>query len=111
VEGAYTHEYAKSHFIQFSADDGAGGYLTGRDVDALLQIEWKYRAFGFGGSGGRLWTIRNGLYNTPDDQPEIGEDGEATGRGVGMGSYIHVKIGEGTLAEKKGQETIIYYGD
>ncbi|MDR0707872.1 MAG: hypothetical protein LBF60_08380 [Treponema sp.] len=79
-----------------------------RDVDALIQFDLKYRAFGFEGSGGRVWTIRNGLYNTPDDQPELDGEGNATGRGAGAGSYIPVIFGAGTPAEKKGQETIIY---
>jgi hypothetical protein len=59
-----------------------------------------------GGGGGR-----NGLYNTPDDEPELGSDGQPTGRGAdaGAGSYIPVRFGTGTPADKRGAETVIYY--
>jgi hypothetical protein len=76
----------------------------------LLQFELKYRAFGAAAaqSGGINWTLKNGLYNTPDDQPELDESGEPTGKGVGMGSYFHIRFGSGTPANKKeGGETII----
>ncbi|MDR2447254.1 MAG: hypothetical protein LBD58_08215, partial [Treponema sp.] len=59
------------------------------------------------GSGGINWTIRNGLYNAPDDQPELDGGGTPTGRSAGMGSYIPIRIGSGTPAGKKDQETII----
>jgi hypothetical protein len=66
-------------------------------VDALIQCELKYRAFGTDASGGWVWTIKNGLYNTPDD--EVGS----------LGSYIPVKFGDGTPPHKKeGGETIIH---
>jgi hypothetical protein len=82
--------------------------LPQRDVDALLEFELKYRAFGVSDHGGKVWTIRNGLYNAPDDEPELGGDGAPTGRGAGAGSYIPVKFGAGTPAEKKGGGTVIY---
>jgi hypothetical protein len=85
-----------------------GEPLPKRDVDALFQFDLKYRAFGFEGSGGRVWTIRNGLYNTPDDQPELDGAGNATGGGAGGGSYFPVIFGDGTPPEKKGLGTIIY---
>jgi hypothetical protein len=44
--------------------------LPQKHVDGLIRFEMKYRAFGAPKSfGGRTWTIKNGLYNTPDDQP------------------------------------------
>jgi hypothetical protein len=72
-------------------------------VDALLEFELKYQAFGAEASGGRVWTIKNGLYNTPDDAPEYDGAGEPTGRGAGGGSHIPVKFGAGSPAE-----TVIY---
>jgi hypothetical protein len=115
VDFSYSQGYAyEGHTYKIEGNlpgilyQNAEGALPERDVDALFQFDLKYRAFGFEGSGGRVWTIRNGVYNTPDDQPEFDGEGNATGRGVGMGSYIHVKFGEGTPPEKKGQETIIY---
>jgi hypothetical protein len=89
-------------------DVGGDEPLPKKDVDALIQFDLKYRAFGFEGSGGRVWTIRNGLYNTPDDQPEFDGEGNATGGGAGGGSYIPVRFGDGTPVEKKGLGTIIY---
>jgi hypothetical protein len=77
-------------------------------VDALLEFELKYRAFGAEASGGREWTIKNGLYNTPDDVAEYDGAGEATGRGAGGGSYIPVKFGAGAPPDKKGEGTVIY---
>jgi hypothetical protein len=88
----------------FFTNDAA---LPQRGVDGLLEFELKYRAFGAEASGGRVWAIKNGLYNAPDDAPELGGDGAPTGRGAGAGSYIPVKFGAGTPPEKKGEGTII----
>jgi hypothetical protein len=76
-------------------------------VDALLEFELKYQAFGAEASGGRVWTIRNGLYNAPDDAPEYDGAGEATGRGVSAGSHIPVKFGAGAPPDKKNEGTVI----
>jgi hypothetical protein len=77
--------------------------LPNKDTNALLQFDVKYRAFGTSYSGGTTWTIRNGLYNSPDDN--TGEDGGSDTGSEGAGSYIPVVIGKGTPLSLIGMDT------
>jgi hypothetical protein len=86
----------KYAMLGFTNDSENGVYLPHRDVDALLEFELKYQPFGAEASGGRVWLIKNGLYNAPDDG------------GGSAGSYIPVKFGAGAPPDIKGEGTIIY---
>jgi hypothetical protein len=69
-----------------------------RDVDALLQFDLQYYAFGTPDSGGKAWTIRNGIEDTPDDTPRAEAHGTT---GTAPGSFFVVKIGRGSPVKKE----------
>jgi hypothetical protein len=73
--------------------------LPARDTDGLLVFKLYYYAFGTPESEGVLWTIRNGLYGAaenPDGVAELDGQGDPTGKGATLGSYIPIRFGKGT---------------
>jgi hypothetical protein len=74
--------------------------LPNFDVDAVIQFELYYHAFGDPKFGGHRWTIRNRLFDYQlDGTPEYGVDEVApTGKGVTTGSWILVRFGKGNGA-------------
>jgi hypothetical protein len=74
--------------------EGAQTYLPNRDTDTLLAFTLQYTAFGTSKSLGTTWTIKNGLYDTPDDVTSA--DSLSDTGSAGAGSYIPVIFGKGT---------------
>ncbi|MDR2446017.1 MAG: hypothetical protein LBD58_01800 [Treponema sp.] len=76
-----------------------------RNIDTVLEFDLKYRAFGADvtASGGKTWTIRNGLTKAAD----TATDEDDVAGNAGAGSYIPVVFGSGTPGSKKGTETKI----
>jgi hypothetical protein len=74
--------------------------LPNIDVDAVIQFELYYYAFGSPRFGGQRWTIRNGLFDYQEDGTAAYDaDGVTpTGQGITTGSWIPVRFGKGNGA-------------
>jgi hypothetical protein len=79
----------------------SSGTIPGLDIDAVLEFELTYHAYGTPDSHGTAWIIRNGLVRGEDSTAELDNGGTPTGKGVGNGSYFVVKIGAGTPVGKE----------
>jgi hypothetical protein len=78
----------------------SNGTIPALDIDAVLEFELTYHAYGTPDSHGTAWIIRNGLVRKVDGPAQI-DGGVPTGKGVDDGSYFVVKIGAGTPVGKE----------